>query len=194
MSHVRAARLCLLLALLLSPWHEVAAYNGSDVSALHLGGPVQLTDHHGHRRSLADFHGKVVLLFFGYTRCPDVCPVTLSRLARVMKLLGSDAGRVQVLWVTVDPARDTQKLLSSYVPAFNPAFLGLRGNDRETVAVASQFRIQYAITRFKGEILVDHTSSGFLIDPNGQARLKLGYDLTAEQIAADVRAVLSVKP
>jgi len=166
------------------------AFNGVDLTGMKPDGEFSLTDHHGRHRSLADFRGKAVLLYFGYTRCPDVCPTTLSGLSQVMKLLGTDAARVQVLWVSVDPERDTQQLLSRYVPAFNPAFLGLRGTARETAAMAARFHIQYVITRDQGEVLVDHSSFGFLIDPRGRTRVKLGHELTPAQIAADVRTVL----
>ena len=165
-------------------------YNGKDVSAQHIGGPFELADQNGRLRSLEEFRGKVVLIFFGYTRCPDVCPTTLSRMARVMKLLGPDSGKAQVLWVTVDPERDTPELLSNYVPAFNPRFLALRGNPGQTAELAKAYQIRYQILEYKGAFLVDHSAFGYLIDPAGRTRLRLPYDMTAEQIAADIGAIL----
>ena len=163
------------------------AYFGKDVSAEHIGGAFQLADQNGQRRSLKEFHGKVVTIFFGYTRCPDVCPTTLWRMAQVMKLLGPDADKAQVLWVTVDPARDTQAILHNYVPAFNPKFVALRGTPAQTEALAKAFHVGYQILKYKGDFLVDHSAYGYLIDPAGKTRLKLPYDMTAEQIAADIR-------
>ncbi len=164
--------------------------SGKDVTARHLGGLLDLTDHQGRRRRLADFRGKVVLLFFGYTRCPDVCPTTLLRMSEVLRLLGTDAARVQVLWMTVDPERDTQALLANYVVAFNPAFLGLRGTVHQTDAVTEAFKVRYGITYYKDEVLVDHSAFGYLIDGRGRTRVKIDYDAKPEQIAEDVRAVL----
>jgi protein SCO1/2 len=166
------------------------AFNGKDVTADKLGGVLNITDHNGHRRTLADFRGKAVLLFFGYTRCPDVCPTTLVRMAETVKILGPDAARVQVLWVTVDPERDTQALLAKYVPAFNADFLGLRGTLKETAAIADAFKVKYQIAYYKDEVLVDHSSFGYLIDPQGRTRVKINYDETAAKIAKDVRSVL----
>jgi len=173
-------------------WNAAAgAFNGKDVSAQNIGGTLSLTDHHGQRRTLADFHGKAVLIFFGYTHCPDVCPTTLMQMAEVVRVLGADAAKVQVLWVTVDPERDTQELLGNYIPAFNSTFLGLRGTDKETKAVADTFRVSYDVVRYKNEILVDHSSFGYLIDPKGRIRVKIDYDMSAAKIAQDVRAILS---
>src|SRR5207247_1011465 len=101
-------------------------FEGSDVTGVGFGRDFKLVDHNGKSRTLADFRGKAVVLFFGYTQCPDACPTTMAELAAVMRELGADADRVQVLFVTVDPERDTPELLSQYVPAFNPTFLGLR--------------------------------------------------------------------
>jgi protein SCO1/2 len=164
---------------------------GKDVTAQRVGGVFELTDQHGRRRRLTDFKGKAVLLFFGYTRCPDVCPTTLARLAQTMTLLGPAAERVQVLWVTVDPERDTQELLSHYMPAFDASFLGLRGSVKETSAVADAFKVDYQITYYKNEVLVDHSAFGYLIDPSGRTRVKIPYDETAAQIARDVSTVLA---
>jgi len=164
--------------------------SGKDVTTRHLGGRLDLTDHRGRKCRLAHFHGKAVLLFFGYTRCPDVCPTTLLRMSEVLHLLGADARRVQVLWMTVDPERDTQALLANYVTAFNPAFLGLRGTPAQTDAVTDAFKVRYDITYYKDEVLVSHSTFGYLIDGNGATRVEIDYAATPEQIAQDVRSVL----
>jgi protein SCO1/2 len=185
----------LLAALLVAApgWSkEAAPLSGKDVTALKLGRVFHLTDHHGKRRTLADFRGKAVLLFFGYTHCPDVCPTTLIRMSETLKLLGLDAAKVQVLWVTIDPERDSQALLANFVPAFNASMLGLRGTLQETDAFASAFQVQYDITTYKDQILVSHSTFGYLIDPGGRTRVKIGLDATPEQIAADVRGLLDV--
>ncbi|MDR3370132.1 SCO family protein [Rhodoferax sp.] len=168
----------------------IALY-GKDVSAEHIGGQLDMTDQNGRRRKLSDFRGKVVLIFFGYTRCPDVCPTTLSNLARVMNLLGPDADKSQVLWVTVDPERDTAEILRNYVPNFNPKFIALRGSAAKTDALARRFHVNYQILEYQGATLVDHSAYGYLIDTSGKTRVKLLYDLTAEQIAADVQKFLT---
>jgi protein SCO1/2 len=182
----------LATTLLLAFRHSMASsdFNGKDVSFERLGGTLDLTDQHGQRRRLADFKGKAVLIFFGYTRCPDLCPTTLARMAQTMSLLGDTSARVQVLWVTVDPERDTQELLANYMPAFHPDFLGLRGTEKQTEAVADAFNVRYQITYYKDETLVEHSAFGYLIDPRGRTRVKIGYDMTAAQIARDVRAIL----
>ena len=143
------------------------------------------------RRRLADFRGKAVLIYFGYRQCPDVCPTTLARMNDVLDLLGLDAKRVQVLWMTVDPERDTQQLLANYLPAFNPAFLGLRGSETETDRVTREFEIEHRILHYKNQVLVDHSAFGYLIDPGGRTRVRFDYDTSAAQIAEDVRAVLN---
>ena len=180
-----------LTAVLAWPWICNAwAFNGKDVSSRKLGGELNIADHHGVRRRLADFRGKVVLIFFGYTRCPDVCPSTLTRMNEVLGLLGPAASRVQVLWMTVDPERDTQQLLANYVPAFNQAFLGLRGTEAETDRVTRAFEIDYRIPHYKDQVLVDHSAFGYLIDPDGRTRVRFDYETGARQIAENVRAFL----
>ena len=116
-------------------------FQASDVTGVAFGRDFKLTDHNGKPRTLADFRGKVVVMFFGYTQCPDVCPTTLSDLAAALQKLGGDANRVQVLFVTIDPERDTPELLSHYVPAFNPTFLGLSGDAAATAATAREFKV-----------------------------------------------------
>ncbi len=166
-------------------------FHGRDVTPENWGTPFTLTDPTGHRVSLADEKGKAVLLAFGYTHCPDACPTTLARLAEVRRLMGADAPRVQVLFVTVDPDRDTGPMLGRYVTAFDPTFIGLRGSDDETDAVATSFHADYGVTKYQGEILVEHTVETYLIDPSGRTRDVIPYSLPAREVADDVRAVLA---
>src|SRR3954469_19012514 len=133
-----------LLALVLAAGcgkQQTAKFELTDVSGAPFGKTLELTDHNGQRRTLDDFKGKVVVVFFGYTHCPDVCPATMGELSMVMKELGPDAARVQVLFITVDPARDTQALLSKYVPAFDPTFLGLYGDADATARTAKEYKV-----------------------------------------------------
>ena len=168
-------------------------FNGVDITGAELGPDFQLTDHHGKQRTLTDFRGKVVALFFGYTQCPDVCPTTLSDLARAIKLLGPDGKRVQVLFVTVDPKRDTPELLASYVPAFNPDFLGLYGDSAALEKVKKDFKI-YSAERpgsTPESYTVDHSAQTLVFDTQGRVRLLFSYGMSPEKIAADLKVLLN---
>jgi protein SCO1/2 len=168
-------------------------FNAVDITGAELGPDFQLTDHNGKPRTLADFRGKAVTLFFGYTQCPDVCPTTLADLAKAMKLLGPDAQRVQVLFVTVDPKRDTPGLLRGYVPAFHPDFLGLYGDNAAMEKVKKDFKI-YAAERpgkTPESYTVDHSAQTLVFDPQGRIRLLFPYGLAAEKIAADLKVLLN---
>lgn len=165
---------------------------GTDVTGAPWGRDFHLTDFTGKPRSLADFRGKVVVMFFGYTHCPDVCPTTLGDLAQAMKLLGRDAQRVQVLFVTVDPERDTPDLLARYVPAFYPTFLGLYGGPRATAATAKEFHVFYRKHYEPGsdDYSVDHSASSYVFDPSGHLRLVWNYGTGAAAMAHDVKLLL----
>ena len=167
-------------------------FKSSDVTGAGFGRDFALTDPAGKPRTLADFRGKVVVLFFGYTQCPDVCPTTLSALAEAMKTLGADAGRVQVVFVTVDPDRDTAELLSSYVTAFDPSFVGLRGDADAIARTAKEFKILYQKQpgRTPGSYTVDHSAGTFVFDPQGRLRLYVGNGQGAEVFAHDIRELL----
>lgn len=132
-----------------------------------------LPDTSGKIRSLADFKGKAVVLFFGYTHCPDVCPTTMAELSQALQQLGPDAARVQVLFVTLDPARDTSDVLSQYVAAFNPSFVGLRPDEAQLAKVAKDFRVYYAKVQGKtaDSYTMDHTAASYVFDPSGKLRL-----------------------
>lgn len=178
---------------LLASCSETPRFNATDVTGADWGRDFALTDHGGQLRRLADYRGKVVALFFGYTHCPDICPTTLSAMAGVMKLLGDDAGRVQVLFVTVDPARDTRELLAQYVPWFDPRFAGLSGDAAMTAAVARDFRVFYVPQPpdAHGNYAIDHTASTYLFDPRGRLRLLVQHGETPDRIAADMRLLLA---
>jgi len=166
---------------------------GVDVTGAKMGGELRLKDPTGKDRSLADFRGKVVTLFFGYTHCPDVCPTTLADMAKAMKLLGADAQRVQVLFVTVDPKRDTPELLAQYVPAFDPSFLGLWGDAGATAKATKDFNIYFQERAGKdaASYTVDHTAQSFVIDKSGRLRLVWPYGIEPAQMAGDLKVLLN---
>ncbi|MGH8746784.1 MAG: SCO family protein, partial [Burkholderiales bacterium] len=152
-------------------------FRNTDITGAGYGETLSLTDPSGKLRTLADFRGKVVVLFFGYTHCPDVCPTTLAELSQVMKSLGPDADRVQVLFVTVDPERDTPAVLARYVTAFDPRFLGLYGDAAATRRAAKEFKVFYEKRKGSspGEYTMDHSAGTYVIDPKGRLRLFVGY-------------------
>jgi protein SCO1/2 len=170
-------------------------FNATDVTGADWGRELNLTDHNGKPRTLADFKGKAVILFFGYTQCPDICPTTLAASAAAMKLLGDDADKVQVLFVTLDPARDTPEVLAKYAPAFNPSFLGLYGNEAATAAAAKEFKVffQKQPGSTPESYTIDHTAASYALDPQGRLRLYIKHGETPEQIAADLRLLLQGK-
>lgn len=167
-------------------------FHASEVGAKLAQADFGLTDHNGKPRTLADFRGKAVVLFFGYTHCPDVCPTTLADLAQAMRLLGKDAARVQVLFVTVDPERDKAEMLAQYVPAFDPSFLALRGDAQQTAQVAQAFGVVYQKQPTSSGYNMDHSAGTFLIEPAGRVRLLAPYGQRAEWLAADLRLLLAL--
>ncbi len=160
-------------------------FKNTDVTGLPYAKDFALTDHNGTARTLADFKGKAVLIFFGYTQCPDVCPTTMAEMATVMKELGPQADKVQVLFVTLDPERDTQELLSKYVPAFDARFLCLYGDPSATAAVATEFKIFYHTVDGKspGTYTIDHTAGSSAFDPQGRVRLFVRHGAVASPLS-----------
>jgi len=146
----------------------------------------------GGRRTLADFRGKVVVVFFGFTQCPDVCPTTLSDLAEVRKRLGADGDRLQVVFITIDPERDTAALLSEYVPGFDPTFIGLYGTAEETALTAKEFKVFYQKVPGKTatSYTMDHTAGSFVFDKEGRVRLFIRHGASVDDITADLRQLL----
>jgi protein SCO1/2 len=170
-----------------------ASFINTDVTGLGFGKDFALTDHTGQPRTLADYKGKVVAVFFGYTQCPDVCPTTLAEMAQVKQQLGADGDRLQVLFITVDPERDTQDVLAGFVPAIDPSFVGLRGNTEQTEQAQKEFKI--FAQKVKGKdgksYTIDHTAATYLIDPQGQMRLFVHYGQDAQSLLKDIRQLLS---
>ena len=176
----------------LRPGGAPPKFDAVDITGVDWGRGFELTDHHGTLRTLADFRGKVVLLFFGFTSCPDICPTTMAKLGEVMRLLGADADRVQGLFVTVDPKRDTPQVLAQYVPAFHPAFLGLYGTELQTASVAKEFKVYFQAQKpdSSGFYTVDHSSPVFALDRRGRLRLLIRPERGAESVARDLRVLL----
>jgi len=170
---------------------EAPRFKLTDVTGASFGKDFALTDHNGQRRTLADFKGKVVTLFFGFTHCPDVCPTTLGEMAVVMKELGADAGRLQVLFVTVDPERDTAEVLKRYVPAFHPSFLGLTGNTEDIARTAKEFKIFFQKQNLpNGGYTMDHSAGTYILDGEGRLRLFAQYGIGAPALLHDIRLLL----
>jgi len=171
---------------------DAPKFMASDVTGTAFGRDFALTDHTGRARTLADFRGKAAVLFFGYTQCPDVCPTTLAALAEAMRQLGPDAARVQVLFATLDPERDSAELLSHYVTAFDPSFLGLHGDADATARAAKEFKILYQKQpgRTPETYTIDHSAGTFVFDPQGRLRLYVSHGQAADVFAHDLRELL----
>ena len=167
-------------------------FKASDITGSSFGRDFELRDPQGNTRRLADFRGKAVVVFFGYTQCPDVCPTTLAALAEAMKDLGPDADRVQVLFITVDPDRDTPALLAQYVPAFDRRFLGLYGDAEATARTAKEFKIIYQKVPGSsvGTYTMDHSAGTYVFDPQGRLRLYVANGQGADVFAHDLRELL----
>jgi protein SCO1/2 len=189
---VRAlAAALLVLVSACGPAAPVTPFNGVDVTGSSIGSSFRLGDARGHERSLADYRGKVVVVAFGYTHCPDVCPMTLANLANARRKLGKQGDEVQVLFVSVDPKRDTPELLGRYVAAFDPTFVGLGGSPAEVQRTVKDFRL-YVEERptGKGDYSVDHSAQIFAYDRKGNLRLVIPQTAAPEAIASDLRVLL----
>jgi protein SCO1/2 len=197
---MRAARLVAIVAaaVLLAAGcakPNTESFKATDVTGAPFGRALQLTDHTGKPRSLDDFKGKVVAVFFGYVQCPDVCPTTMTMLREVKEKLGADGAKLQVVFVTVDPERDTQEVLSAYVPAFDPTFVGLRGDLEATAQAAKEFKIFYAKSpgTTPTSYTVDHSSGIFVFDPQGRLRLFANPSIKVDDYVHDIRLLLGGK-
>ena len=182
----------LLVFLLASCSPAEPGFKNTDVTGSDCCKDFRLTDHNGKTRTLADFRGKAVVIFFGYTQCPDVCPTTMVEMKSVLQQLGADAQRVQVLFITLDPERDTRELLSDYVPAFDPSFLGLSGDMETTAKTAKEFRVFYQkqAGSTPGSYTVDHTAGSYVFDPQGRVRLFVRHGDGGANLVADLRTLL----
>ncbi|MEP7073957.1 MAG: SCO family protein [Nitrosospira sp.] len=170
------------------------AFLSTDITGADFGRDFKLADHTGEIRSLGDFKGKAIVLFFGYTHCPDICPATMGELAAALQKLGKDAARVQVLFVTVDPERDTPALLKQYLSAFNPTFLGLSGDAQATRDIANEFKVVYQKQMQMGKLAdhhtMDHSSGTYIFDPKGKIRLYVSNGAGADVFAQDIAELL----
>lgn len=190
------ALLVLMLSVLLSACDagkpSPAELNGTDITGAEFANTLALTDHTGKPRTLEDFKGKAVALFFGFTHCPEICPTTMADLAAALKLMGKDGEQVQVLFVTVDPERDTPEVLAQFVPSFNPNFIGLTGTPEEIAATAANFKIFYAKQAEPGSehYNIDHSAGIYAFDKSGKVRVYLKYGQKPALIAHDLQQLL----
>lgn len=169
-------------------------FKASDVTSKYAQADFHLFDATGKPRSLADYRGKVVAIFFGYTHCPDVCPTTMADMATVMDKLGKDADKVQVLFVTVDPERDTRELLAQYPPAFYPTFIGLSGDATATEQATKAFGIKFEKQPTKsGSYTVDHSAGTYLISPSGKTILLSPFAQHPDALLQDIQLLLALK-
>lgn len=171
---------------------QAPTFKNVDITGAEFAKDFALTDHNGKARTLAEFKGKLVVIFFGYTQCPDVCPTTMVEMATMMKELGPQAEQVQVLFVTVDPERDTQALLAEYVPAFDKRFLGLRGDAAATARVAKEFKVVYNKVPGKeaGSYSMDHTAASYVFDGKGNVRLYVKNGQGVAPLVHDLKQLL----
>lgn len=189
---IAAAFAVALLSTACGPGATTPNFKSTDITGSGVGGDFAMPDATGKLRNLSEFQGKVVLIFFGYTQCPDVCPTTLAEAAEALKMLGAKAKDVQVIFITVDPERDTPELLAQYVPAFHPSFIGLRGNAAELDRVAKQFKIFYAKSETPGGgYTMDHSASKFILDKQGRVRLLVQHAAGPAVLAHDLGQLLS---
>lgn len=173
-----------------------AKFHATDITGVDWGRGFELIDHNGKPRTLEDFRGKVVMLFFGYTSCPDACPLALAEMAQAVNRLGADGARVQGLFVTVDPERDTTKVLAKYVPAFHPDFLGLLGTPEQTERLAKEFKIHHRADKSHashgGHYMVDHSTGILVFDARGAPRLYISQNgRTVERMVEDLKRLLA---
>ncbi len=177
-----------LWAVIARPWQP-------RLPVLPIGGAFALTDHNGAPFALSQLQGKVVLVFFGYVQCPDVCPTTMAELAEVKRSLGADGARVAGIFVSVDPERDTPEVLKAYVANFSPDFVGLRGSPEQTRDAAREFKVFYAKVPGKTEAsyTIDHTAGSYVFDTQGRIRLFTRYGSGAKALADDLKILLAEK-
>ena len=198
----RCPRRLIVAALAVLPWLAACdgwpgssrpAFKSIDITGAEYARELDLPDPSGQRRRIGDFAGQVVVVFFGYTHCPDVCPTTMVELAQARKALGADGARVQGVFVTVDPERDTPELLRTYVENFGAGFVGLRGSPDETRGVAREFKVFYSKVpgRTASSYTVDHTAGSYVFDTRGRVRLFTRYGSGVEALTHDLKLLLA---
>lgn len=166
-------------------------YNGIDIAGAEYGKNFRLKAPDGSERTLADFKGKAVMLFFGFTQCPDVCPTALARAAEVKQLLGKDGERLQVIFITIDPERDSPEMLKEYTAAFDPSFLALYADVGHTAETAKDFKVYYKKVPTGSSYTMDHTALSYVYDPEGRLRLAMRHEQTAKDYAEDIAKILN---
>ena len=171
---------------------QASPFTATDITGAAWGRDFHLTDHNGRPRTLADFKGKAVMVYFGYTHCPDMCPTALAAMAQVRSKLGDESDRVQGLFVTVDPERDTPQVLAQYVPAFDSSFLGLYGDEATTAALAKDFKTYFGAQKAdeQGNYTVDHSGGIYVFDPTGRLRLMMRPGAGVDAMTADLAVLL----
>ena len=162
---------------------------GTDINGAEFAGDFDLFDHHGEERHLKDYQGKVVVLFFGYTHCPDVCPTAMMDMAKMMKVLGDDANQVQVLFVTLDPERDTQEVLAKYVPGFDSRFVGLYGSVKQIEETAKKYKVFYEKKDLAGRsgYTIDHSAGAYVFDKNGKVKIYFKSGQKPNEMESDLK-------
>jgi protein SCO1/2 len=168
-------------------------FHFTDITGAEFARKLELTDADGKPRSLADWRGKVIVVFFGYTQCPDVCPTTMAELAQIRTQLGADGDRLETVFVTIDPERDTPEVLKAYVANFGPNVVALRGDAEQTAAAAKEFKVFYAKVPGKtaGSYTMDHSAASFVFDPAGRVRLFVPYGADTKLLTGDVKQLLA---
>jgi len=182
----------LLIAACQSENQQANKLVATDITGADFPHTLKLTDHTGKVRTMDDFKGKVLVMFFGYTHCPDVCPTTMNDLKQSMKLLGDQADEVQVLFITLDPARDTQAVLAQFVPSFDSRFIGLGGTEAEIASTAAAFKIFSSKVQSEGAsgYTIDHSAGMYVFDKTGKIRLYVEYGEKPAEIASDIKTLL----
>ena len=194
---IKKVAACALLAsaggLLAACQPDKPQFKAIDITGADYAQGFQLTDFNGQPRSLADYKGKVVVVFFGFTQCPDVCPTTMNEMAQVKKLLGTDGDKLQVVFISIDPERDTPEVLKAYMGSFDPSFAGLYAASPDALAaLAKDFKIYYKKVDGKPptSYSMDHTAASYVYDPQGRLRLYARYGIGPQAMADDIRLLL----
>jgi len=179
-------------------WDRIAkpagpTFHATDITGADFAKKLELPDVDGKPRTLADWKGKVTIVLFGYTQCPDGCPATMAEVAEVRKMLGADAARLQAVFITVDPERDSAPILKAYVGNFGDDVVALRGTLEQTLATAKEFKVYYAKAPSKapGAYTMDHTAASFVFDPTGRVRLYVPYGGDPKNLASDIKQLLA---